>query len=64
MVLRTSTTQTTGEQRVLWRFMKRYKIYELVGDRGAGKISIKDYAFTIASNPMSDRVQKVIEIHD
>lgn len=33
-----------------------------VGDRDKIAFSIKPYAFTIASNPMSDRLQKVIEI--
>jgi hypothetical protein len=44
--------------------MKRFKIFELVGDRNKPSISIKDVAFTIPSNPMSDRVQKVIEIYE
>ena len=33
-----------------------------VGDRDKDNYSIKKYAFTIPSNPMSDRIQKVIEI--
>lgn len=44
--------------------MKRIKIYEFVGDRDSPSISIKDFAFTIPANPMSDRIQKVIEITD
>ena len=44
--------------------MKRYRIYEFVGDRDKPTISIKDYAFTIPANPMSDRIQKVIEIYE
>ena len=44
--------------------MKRYKIYQFVGDRDRPMISIKDISFTIAANPMSDRVQKVIEIYE
>jgi hypothetical protein len=44
--------------------MKRFRIFELVGDRGNDHISVRDYAFTIAANPMSDRLQKVIEIDE
>lgn len=32
-----------------------------VGDRDKVSWSIKDYAFTIPANPMSDRVQMVLE---
>ena len=42
----------------------RYKIYQYVGDRDKPTISIKDIAFTIAANPMSDRMQRVIEIYE
>ena len=35
-----------------------------VGDRGGQGWSIKEYAFTIPANPMSDRVQMVIEIYE
>lgn len=41
----------------------KYRMIQRVGDRGGG-FSIRDYAFTIAANPMSDRVQMVIEIYD
>ena len=40
------------------------RIYNLVGDRDRPRISIKDIAFTIATNPMSDRDQRVIEIDE
>jgi len=43
--------------------MKRMMI-QRVGDRDKVAWSIKDFAFTIASNPMSDRVQLVIEINE
>ena len=35
-----------------------------VGDRDKVCWSIKDYAFTIPANPMSDRFQMVLEIND
>ena len=35
-----------------------------VGDRDKVAWSIKPYAFTIPANPMSDRVQLVLEIED
>lgn len=44
--------------------MKRFKIFELVGDRGSGYISVKNYAFTLSANPMSDRMQKVIVVYE
>ena len=44
--------------------MRRFRIYQFVGDRTSPTISIKDYAFTIAANPMSDRMQQVIEINE
>lgn len=40
---------------------KDYMIFQRVGDRDKVAYSIKPYAFTIPANPMSDRVQKVIE---
>lgn len=39
-------------------------IIQRVGDRGGQSWSIKDHAFTIPANPMSDRVQLVIEIYE
>ena len=44
--------------------MRRFRIYQFVGDRDKPMISIKDIAFTIAANPMSDRMQRVIEIYE
>ena len=35
-----------------------------VGDRDNPSFSVKDIAFTISANPMSDRLQKVIEIYN
>lgn len=35
-----------------------------VGDRDKVAWSIKDYAFTIPANPMSDRVQFVLEYEE
>lgn len=46
------------------RYMKRYRIYQYVGDRDKPTVSIKDIAFTLAANPMSDRMQRVIEIDE
>lgn len=40
----------------------KYKIVQRVGDRDKEAWSIKDFAFTIPCNPMSDRIQMVIEI--
>lgn len=37
------------------------KVIELVGDRDNPSFSVKDIAFTIPSNPMSDRQQLVLE---
>jgi len=37
---------------------------ERVGDRDKAEWSIKPYAFTIAANPMSDRVQLVLEAYE
>ena len=42
--------------------MKHYKMINRVGDRDKVAWSIKPYAFTIPANPMSDRVQLVLEI--
>ena len=39
-------------------------IIQRVGDRGGQAWSIKDHAFTVPANPMSDRVQLVIEIYE
>lgn len=36
-----------------------YKMIQLVGDRDAPNISIKDYAFSVCANPMSDRNQMI-----
>lgn len=33
---------------------------QLVGDRSNPTLSIKDYAFCLNANPMSDRLQKVM----
>lgn len=38
-----------------------YKMIQKVGDRDKDQWSIKDIAFTIPANPMSDRVQMVLE---
>ena len=35
-----------------------------VGDRDNHSLSLKDIAFAISANPMSDRLQKVIEIYN
>lgn len=40
------------------------KIIQRVGDRDKVAWSIKDYAFTIPANPMSDRVQFVLEYEE
>jgi len=37
------------------------KIMQLVGDRNKPSLSIKDHAFTIPANPMSDRGQMVVQ---
>jgi len=37
------------------------KIMQLVGDRDKPSLSIKDHAFTIPANPMSDRGQMVVQ---
>lgn len=35
-----------------------------VGDRGSGYYTAKRIAYTIPANPMSDRVQMIIEIYE
>lgn len=40
------------------------KVIQRVGDRDKVAYSIKDIAFTVPANPMSDRVQMIIEIYD
>lgn len=40
------------------------KVIQRVGDRDKVAWSIKDIAFTVPANPMSDRVQMIIEIYD
>ena len=40
------------------------KMIQRVGDRDKVAWSIKDIAFTIPANPMSDRVQMVIEEYE
>lgn len=62
--MQTLFIQMVLERQVRCTSMKRFRIYEYVGDRGRESISIKDYAFTIAANPMSDRLQKVLEIYE
>ena len=42
----------------------KLKMIQRVGDRDKTAWSIKDYAFTIPCNPMSDRIQMVIEIYE
>ena len=44
--------------------MIEYLIMQKVGDRDKPSISIKDYAFCVPANPMSDRQQLVIELYD
>jgi len=43
--------------------MKKLMI-QRVGDRDKVCWSVKEYAFTIPANPMSDRVQMVLEIYE
>lgn len=40
------------------------KAIQKVGDRDKPTISIKDYAFCVNANPMSDRQQFVVEYDD
>lgn len=42
----------------------RIKVIQRVGDRDKGYWSIKEYAFTIPANPMSDRVQMIVELYE
>ena len=44
--------------------MKKYKIMQKVGDRDNPSISIKDVAFCVNANPMSDRQQIVVEVDE
>ena len=43
---------------------KDFVMIQKVGDRDKTAFSIKPYAFTIPCNPMSDRVQMVIEYEE
>ena len=40
------------------------KMIQKVGDRDNPSISIKDYAFCLNANPMSDRLQFVVDIEE
>jgi len=42
-------------------FANMKKMIQKVGDRDNPMISIKDYAFCVNANPMSDRQQFVVE---
>jgi len=42
----------------------RVKVIQRVGDRDKECWSVKDYAFTIPANPMSDRVQMITEVYE
>ena len=42
----------------------RMKMMQRVGDRDKVSWSVKDLAFTIPANPMSDRIQFVVEIYE
>lgn len=44
--------------------LRAMKMIQKVGDRDNWDISVKDIAFTIPANPMSDRGQLVIEYED
>jgi hypothetical protein len=52
-------TSTTAMLQLLFVNMK--KMIQKVGDRDNPTISIKDYAFCVNANPMSDRQQFVVE---
>ena len=54
-----TTMQGGGENRRL-----SFKMLQRVGDRDKVSWSVKDYAFTVPSNPMSDRIQLVIETYE
>ena len=40
------------------------KMIQRVGDRDKESWSVKDYAFTIPANPMSDRIQMVVMLYE
>lgn len=40
------------------------KMIQKVGDRDKDNWSVKEIAFTIPANPMSDRIQMVVEIDE
>ena len=42
----------------------RISVIQKVGDRDKEMWSIKDYAFTIPANPMSDRVQMIVVLYE
>ena len=42
----------------------KIKVVQKEGDRDKDNWSIKEYAFTIPDNPMSDWVQMIIEIDE
>ena len=47
----------------LWCFM-RISVIQRVGDRDKESWSVKDYAFTIPANPMSDRIQMIVMLYE
>ena len=53
----TSVIEYEDEEREKERYM-----IQKVGDRDNPSLSVKDYAFCINANPMSDRQQMVVEI--
>ena len=42
----------------------RVKVIQRVGDRDKEVWSVKEHAFTIPSNPMSDRIQMIVLIYE
>lgn len=42
----------------------RIKVIQRMGDRDKEVWSVKDIAFTIPANPMSDRVQLIVMIYE
>lgn len=44
--------------------MRDVMMIQRVGDRDKESWSVKGYAFTVPANPMSDRIQMVVEIYD
>lgn len=42
----------------------KIKVIQRVGDRDKELWSVKDYAFTIPANPMSDRVQLIVLLYE